>query len=700
MTIKISRRKLLAGAAVTAAAAGLVVLDQRTATNPEWPALRTGESVPHPPQAGDTRFARAPVAPGFNERRKLYLDFAAARPTSEERGGIFTDLVKLEAGTIDTISEPALQAALDFVNAREDTADFTLNGLVRLYYRYQGSGKLTRDQETGIHQAMVNFKYWLDEPNPTNMELWTENHQILAWSSEYLAGQLFPDEVFPNNGQTGRWHMEHATQKILRWIDWRARTGMAEWDSVVYYNMDFSALLNLVDFAEDDLISRRATMMVDLLFFDIAVDSFYGQYGTSHGRAAAYHVKSAAGDSIVTLQALAWGYGRFQGLGMSEAALVTSSYSLPQVIEELARDMPSEMQNFERHSIPITDEAAQKYGLSFSDEKDVEIWWAMGAFTHPKVIDLTIRTADQWDLWHYPDFRDLKDLAKVLQSVGLLGFASSLLNPDSNGAIMSEVNKVTYRTPDCMLSSAQDYRKGEKGYQQHIWQATLGPYAVVFVTNPDGLKEDDSQRPSYWASQGRFPRTGQHRSVLVSIYNIDRHPSPKPLESRHYGFTHAYFPRWAFDEVREVAAVSGGGWIFGSKGDGYVALYSHQPYQWQTEGPDTGQEVIALGLQNVWLCQVGRKAVNISFDYFVKSIATSRVEVNGLQVKYFAPGVGEVSYGWDGPLMVDGKEIATRDYPRWKNPYTTAEFNTGKVELKFGGHLLVLDFNKGERIVG
>ena len=104
------------------------------------------------------------------------------------------------------------------------------------------------------------------------MELWTENHQILAWSSEYLAGQLYPDEVFPNNGQTGRWHMEHAAQKIQRWIDWRARTGMAEWDSVVYYNMDFSALLNLVDFAQDNQIALQATMMVDLLFFDIAVD--------------------------------------------------------------------------------------------------------------------------------------------------------------------------------------------------------------------------------------------------------------------------------------------------------------------------------------------------------------------------------------------------------------------------------------------
>ena len=90
----------------------------------------------------------------------------------------------------------------------------------------------------------------------------------------------------------------------------------------------------------------------------------------------------------------------------------------------------------------------------------------------------------------------------------------------------SEVNKLTYRTPDYMLANAQDYRPGEKGYQQHIWQATLAPYAVVFATNPDAMEETDNRRPSYWASHGRLPRTAQHQNVLIALHDIDRHPSP------------------------------------------------------------------------------------------------------------------------------------------------------------------------------
>ena len=111
--------------------------------------------------------------------------------------------------------------------------------------------------------------------------------------------------------------------------------------------------LNLVDFAADEVLSTRAAMLVDLLLFDLAVDSFYGQYGSSHGRAEDHHIKSAAGDAIVTMQSLLWGWGRFQSA--SDVAAVSFAtgerYRLPSVLEAIARDMPAEMTNYERHSI-------------------------------------------------------------------------------------------------------------------------------------------------------------------------------------------------------------------------------------------------------------------------------------------------------------------------------------------------------------
>jgi hypothetical protein len=435
-------------------------------------------------------------------------------------------------------------------------------------------------------------------------------------------------------------------------------------------------------------------MLVDLILFDIAVDSFHGHFATSHGRVTASGIKSAH-TSMATIIALAWGQGKFTTTSnMGAVALATTpNYIVPPVILSLALDNPEEYTNYERHSFNL-DEAAD-WGLDITDINDTPRFWGMGAFTNPPVINQTILTADDWNLWHYPDFKDLKDIAKGLQAVNALPLASRLLDPDPNGVLMNEVNKITYRTPDYQLSSVQSFRPGEKGYQQHIWQAALGPYAVVFTNNPDSLRADDKHRPSYWMANGRQPRTGQVKNVLIALYDIPRYPSaPPPLEARHFAFTHAYFPRWAFDEVIEQ-----NGWIFGRKGDGYVALYSHEPYEWVTEGPDADQEVISLSRKNVWVVQLGRKSVDGPFESFVSSVSSTPLNIRGLKVEYQAPGLGLVTFDREGDLTLDGEVIPLDGYPRWSNPYTQAEFGSDQFTIEYQGQSLFLDFESAERLI-
>ena len=670
---------------------GGVVFDSVAAVKPSMPPLREGDPEPARPSQADTPFSKTPVAPTFAERRHLYFDWVLTQPTSDERGGVWTDIVKLEAGA-EGINPAAFQAALDFVNNREDPSDFAMTSLVRLYLMNVGTGKLTPEQEAAIKDTILNWKFWLIEPNTTYVEMWTENHQILNHSIEYLAGQTFPDKVFTNNGQTGRWHMEHARVLLLQWIDLRARTGFSEWDSETYYPEDLAPLLNLVDFANDPEVSTRAAMMVDVILFDVAADSFYGQFATSSGRITAGSIKSANG-SMTTIAALAWGQGKFTSTSnMGAVALATSKrYDVPPVIQALALDNPEEYLNYERHSFNFED--APLYGMDVNNINDIPRFWGMGEFTIPQVIDQTITTADTWDLWHYPDFKDLKDIAKILQSINGLPLASRLLDPDPNGVYMGEVNKVTYRTPDYMLSSAQSFRPGEKGYQQHIWQATLSPYAVVFTNNPDSMRSDDSQRPSYWMGNGRQPRTVQSKNLLIAMYDIPRYKSaPRPLEARHFAFTHAYFPKWAFDEVIEQ-----NGWVFGQIGDGYVALYSSQPYQWVTEGPDANQEIVAPGYKNVWICQLGRASVDGSFAEFVASISNAPLLINGLNIEYIAPGIGQVKFGWNKDMTIGERTVQISGFPRFDNPYARVDFNSLVYDIEFQDMSLHLDFEKGTR---
>src|SRR5579863_3852102 len=270
------RRKLIwVVVCIAIFAAGWAVRQHVTAVKPGWPSVKYDYEPVRRLKPGDTPYSRAVLAPTYAERRRLYLSWAARQPTPDERGGVMADLLKLETGAIETVSPGALNDALQFVNARRDPADFSVAYLIRLYALHHGDGSMTPAQTDSVRKTLLDYRYSMDEPGRSETIMWTENHQILGHGSDYLAGQMFPDAIFTNDGRTGREHRDKARAAVLRWMNYHARTGMAEWDSIPYYVMDLAALLNLAEFADDPEIQVRATMMVDMLLLDAAVNSYY-----------------------------------------------------------------------------------------------------------------------------------------------------------------------------------------------------------------------------------------------------------------------------------------------------------------------------------------------------------------------------------------------------------------------------------------
>ena len=104
-------------------------------------------------------------------------------------------------------------------------------------------------QANAVRNTLLGYRYCLEEPGRSETIMWTENHQILGHGSDYLVGQMFPDAIFTNDGQNRARASRKARAAVLRWLNYHARTGMAEWDSIPYYVMDLAALLNLVEFA-------------------------------------------------------------------------------------------------------------------------------------------------------------------------------------------------------------------------------------------------------------------------------------------------------------------------------------------------------------------------------------------------------------------------------------------------------------------
>jgi hypothetical protein len=634
----------------------------------------------------------------YDDRRRAFLEYAAAAPDGHGRAGFFAQIARLalDRGPLD---EASIRDALAYVDARHDCADFTVAGLLRVLYQFGASPLLPADLAAAIRRTLLGFKYWIDEPGRELMCFWSENHQIMFHSDEYLAGQLCPDERFPNAGLTGREHMAAARPKILRWINLKARVGFSEWDSNTYYDEDMTPLLNLADFAHDAEIAQAARMILDVMFFDMAVDSFRGVYGTSHGRSYPRNVLDGRTSAMAGVQKIAWGMGVFNNPNSMTAVTLAASprYRVPPLIEAIGQDMPPALVNRERHSLRIED--CDRYGIRIDDPDGLMLLWGAGLFAERRTADATLALADRHHSHRFSVV--IRPYAEAVRAAyAELARRGIPHDGDLDRTTMTQVDKLTYRTPDYQLSSALDYRKGKPGFQQHIWQATLGPDAIVFTLHRGN---EDEQSHKYWV--GRFPRAGQHNNLLIAIYDIPEHPlpgpatvvppeaggnampSPAPSEEELLPYTVAVFRRAGFDEVLEAA-----GWVFGRKGQGYVALRSQQPAHWSADGVLAGEGLIAEGRRNVWICQLGRQAVDGPFAAWAAHIAAARLEWGDRAVRYAAPGVGLAEFGWDGPLTIDGRAAPLGGHARFDNPYCRAEHGSGRYLIAHGDQRLRLDF--------
>jgi hypothetical protein len=320
-------------------------------------------------------------------------------------------------------------------------------------------------------------------------------------------------------------------------------------------------------------------------------------------------------------------------------------------------------------------------------------WLTLEAYTHPRTINLFHDMLGQFNWWSntfFKHFNALGGLMSIAKGSGMLPLLSYTFMQDITRNMRPEVDIYTYRTPDYQLSTAQDWRPGFGGDQQHLWQATLGPAAVCFTTHPT---RDFGGTPDQWAGNGTQPRAAQVKNVAICIYNINTLPGLYVTNRETY--THAWLPVDGYDEVLERAP-----WIFARKDSGYLALFSQHPWRWQDSqaaGEDFGRELIVEGKQNIYICELGRAAEDGPFDAFIARITAAPIETSGLHVRYASPAQGLLEFDTAGPLKQDGTIIDLHGYPRYGNPYAQAEFPGKTIRFELGAHWLNLDWEAGTR---
>ena len=203
-----------------------------------------------------------------------------------------------------------------------------------------------------------------------------------------------------------------------------------------------------------------------------------------------------------------------------------------------------------------------------------------------------------------------------------------------------QFKQALYRTADVMLDSVSGYRPGAHGVDEHLWQAILGPDAVVFVNHPANLSETPDHLPNRWLGNVSLPAVAQWRETLIAIHALP--------EDDWLGFTHAFFPAFAFDEIAFED-----NWVFARKDDGYVALTASRTLEPIRSGPTAYHELRAYGQHTIWLCIVGTHTTDGAFATFRKAVLTLDVAFGDLDVRMQTLSGEELTFAWGETLRVE-----------------------------------------------
>ena len=186
-----------------------------------------------------------------------------------------------------------LKGAIERIDVREDCADFTACGLIRFYL--ENEHRLAEVNKEEIKRCLTSFKYWMDQYDgrKDSMCHWSENHQILFATTEYLAGMEWPDAEFAD-GKSGEEHAEMARERIKAWMSQRYYYGFNEYYSNNYYPEDIAPMANFIQFAaaEEAAMVDRMKIVMDIIWIDIATQSY--RYTDESGHVQ-YAVVSASG---------------------------------------------------------------------------------------------------------------------------------------------------------------------------------------------------------------------------------------------------------------------------------------------------------------------------------------------------------------------------------------------------------------------
>lgn len=429
------------------------------------------------------------LPPEQNKRR--VFDLIADKAVERRGDGIYytayQTMARFATGKVTAQDYEWILEDLQHIDERLDCSEFFAVGLLRLAKLYD----LGECIKMEMKRVLLNYRYWMDEEGADGMCFWSENHALMFYGMQLVAGGMYPEELFTRSGRTGAEQRILGEKRCRAWLDDVEKYGFEEFLSAAYIPVTLGALLNLIDFAPED-ISKKATAVLDRQMEQIALHTFKGSIIGPQGRVyrdVLYPFEQPS-QAIVNFIDAGKPYSESWWL----AAMATSKYKLPASLTTvMERDADT---SYDTGNAKIVVYKKKDYMLTSV---------------------LSPRNPDEYTRW--TNIWGKADVDKASHEY------TKSLNEKFHGT--------TAFAPGCY------------GYQQHFGYAALTSECVAFTNHPGATADECPMRPGYWYGNGVMPAQRQIGNELGTIYVI---PEYHPIH-----FTHLYWPMVKFDETKREA---------------------------------------------------------------------------------------------------------------------------------------------------
>ncbi len=292
-----------------------------------------------PAGASDLNLGPAENAPADFRHFRITLDaggFVAARPLgveichAERQGKAPAALSDRIRETLDAISEHSerdtvrafarlasgragadtdamIEEILPSIEDCHDCADFSLVPLI--WSRTVWGMDINEKTRARIDGAILNYRYWMDEPGNDVQWYFSENHALLFHTSCYLAGHLLPEATFVRSGRKGAEQSKIGAARVRAWLDHFEHWEMAEFNSAPYFPIDLKGLTALAALSPDKDIADRAMAGIVRLCEIVARSAHHGMVTAAQGRSYEHTLCAGRSLELSGVARLLWGKG-------------------------------------------------------------------------------------------------------------------------------------------------------------------------------------------------------------------------------------------------------------------------------------------------------------------------------------------------------------------------------------------------------